>query len=183
MSRRIYLAARYSRRPELCGYRARLEALGYTITSRWLHGEHQVADDGQPIGEHGESLVEGTANQAAARRLRAGFAFDDFEDVMTADLLIAFTEPPRAHQSRGGRHVEMGIALGAGKDVIVCGPRENIFCWLDQVDARRSAESWVRSGLLLVVPDFTWCEALLQPPTGGRPPAQECFNLAPGGAP
>lgn len=36
---RIYLAARYSRREELLGYRADLEAAGHIVTSRWLAGD------------------------------------------------------------------------------------------------------------------------------------------------
>jgi hypothetical protein len=42
----IYLAARYSRREELCGYRTDLERAGFTVTSRWLNGEHQITDAG-----------------------------------------------------------------------------------------------------------------------------------------
>lgn len=56
---RIYLAGRYSRRLELCGYREQLRALGHVVDAVWLNGEHQVDDAGEPIGEHGESLVEG----------------------------------------------------------------------------------------------------------------------------
>ena len=56
---RIYLASRYSRREELCRYRSELEDQGHTVQARWLNGEHQLANDGTPIGEHGEALVEG----------------------------------------------------------------------------------------------------------------------------
>jgi len=133
---RIYLAARYSRRLELCEYRDALRALGCDVHARWLDGEHQISDTGAPIGEHGEALVEGddgsTSAKAAALRLR--FAQDDIADVTSADLLIAFTEPPRSSASRGGRHVELGLALDLGIDVLVVGFRENIFCWLPQVE-------------------------------------------------
>jgi hypothetical protein len=37
---KIYLAARYSRRPEMCRYAQQLENLGYEVTSRWLNGTH-----------------------------------------------------------------------------------------------------------------------------------------------
>jgi hypothetical protein len=43
---RVYLAARYSRREELCRYADDLRAIGHTITSRWLDGNHQVDDRG-----------------------------------------------------------------------------------------------------------------------------------------
>lgn len=132
---RIYLAARYSRRLELCEYRTQLESLGHEVTSSWLNGSHQISDAGVPIGEHGESLVEGddgsTTDKAA--ELRAKFAENDFLDVDRSDLLIAFTEPPRSGASRGGRHVEFGIALGRGVPVWIVGHRENIFAWLPQV--------------------------------------------------
>ncbi len=138
----VYLAARYSRRLELCGYRAELEALGYSIPARWLNGSHQLDNNGVPIGEDGEALVEqhdahGSAQAPAP--LREKFALDDFDDVMAADILVAFTEVPRTSNSRGGRHVELGIALGAGIPVMIVGPRENVFCHLPHV---RHFETW-----------------------------------------
>lgn len=137
----IYLAARYSRRLELCGYREQLRALGHVVQAVWLDGSHQISDTGKPIGEHDESLVEGDdgSQTAQAAALRQKFARDDFHDVGRCDLLIAFTEPPRSNTSRGGRHVELGIALGMGKHVWIVGPRENLFCWLECV---RQFDTW-----------------------------------------
>jgi hypothetical protein len=134
----IYLAARYTRRVELCGYREELWQRGIDVTSRWLNGSHQLSDIGTPIGDAGELLVE-TGDQERADALRRKFATDDIEDVLAADELVAFTEVPRTSNSRGGRHVELGIALGAGRRVTVIGPRENVFCWLPQV---RHFDSW-----------------------------------------
>lgn len=138
---RIYLAARYSRRLELCGYRDQLHAAGHTVQAVWLDGEHQISDTGTPIGESGEALVEGDDGSRTERAaaLRSKFAQDDFRDVVMCELLIAFTEPPRVANSRGGRHVELGIALGQMKRVWIVGPRENIFCWLDDV---RQFDTW-----------------------------------------
>lgn len=132
---KIYLAARYSRRLELCGYRDQVQDLGHVVTSRWLNGGHQIDREGRPIGDAGELLVEGDDGSADARaaELRNRFAVEDFQDVVTSDMLIAFTEPPRSNASRGGRHVELGIALGLMKRVWVVGHRENIFCWLEDV--------------------------------------------------
>jgi crossover junction endodeoxyribonuclease RusA len=59
------------------------------------------------------------------------FAADDFQDIKSCDLLIAFTEADM--HPRGSRHVELGIALALGKKIIVVGPRENVFCCLPQV--------------------------------------------------
>lgn len=138
---RIYLAARYSRRVELCGYRTQLESLGHTVQAVWLNGEHQISNEGTPIGEKGEALVEGDDGSADVRSaaLRRRFAMDDFRDVTMCELLIAFTEVPRSCSNRGGRHVELGIALGLMKRVCIVGPRENIFCWLDDV---RHFDTW-----------------------------------------
>ena len=132
---RIYLASRYSRRVELCGYRNQLTAAGHTVQAEWLNGDHQISDSGKPLGESGESLVEGDdgSTNVRAAALRSKFAQDDFRDVAMCELLIAFTEPPRSSASRGGRHVELGLALGMMKRVFVVGYRENIFCWLEDV--------------------------------------------------
>lgn len=141
---KIYLAARYSRREELCGYRTELLERGYRVESRWLNGEHQLSNDGTPIGEGGEALVEGTLRSGEvlseceqserAAALRTRFALDDWEDVNSAELVINFTEPPRSKANRGGRHVEFGIALARRARVIVVGYRENIFHWLPGVE-------------------------------------------------
>lgn len=138
---RIYLAARYSRREELCGYREQLRAIGHTVQAVWLDGKHQISDEGAPIGDAGEALVEGDDGSTSLRSeaLRRQFAVDDRRDVLNCDLLIAFTEPPRSNASRGGRHVELGIAIGRMKRIMIVGPRENIFCWLDEIE---HFESW-----------------------------------------
>jgi hypothetical protein len=119
-SLKVYLAARYSRRRELCEYAAYLAAFGHSITSRWLEGNHQISDDGL------------SAEAKAEERTR--FALEDWADLMAADLCINFTEPPRGTNSRGGRHVEFGAALASGKRVIVVGHRENVFHCLPQVE-------------------------------------------------
>jgi hypothetical protein len=146
---RIYLASRYSRREELCGYREQVRALGHDVQAEWLNGEHQISNEGVPIGNSGEALVEGTLRSGErlseheqserAARLRQKFAHDDFRDVSMCQLLIAFTEQPRSSPNRGGRHVELGIALGMMKRVWIVGPRENIFCWLEDV---RQFDTW-----------------------------------------
>ncbi len=116
---KIYLAARYSRREELCAYRDTLRELGYVVVSRWLNGDHQIDDKG--LSEEG----------SAAERER--FAQEDWDDLMSAEICISFTEPPRTpNASRGGRHVEFGAARAAGKRSIVVGHRENVFhCFRD----------------------------------------------------
>jgi hypothetical protein len=147
---KIYLAARYSRHEELCGYRDQLRAMGHTVQAVWLDGQHQISDRGEPIGEHGEALVEGDdgSHSERAAALRQKFACEDFRDVAECQLLIAFTETPRTGASRGGRHVELGIALGMAKEVWIVGPRENIFCWLPAV---KHFEIWEDAWMLLEI--------------------------------
>lgn len=115
----VYLAARYSRYLEMQCYRDQLHALGYQVSSRWINGNHKITD---------EELSE----EAKAEE-RTRFAMEDAEDLVVADWVISFTEAPRSTNSRGGRHVEFGIALGLAKHVMVVGHRENIFHCLPQV--------------------------------------------------
>jgi hypothetical protein len=116
---KVYLAARYSRREELCGYAAELRAAGFEITSRWLDGDHQISDGG-------------LSEQAHAQE-RQRFAEEDWTDLMAAEVTISFTEEPRGTNSRGGRHVEFGAAMALGQYCIVCGPAENVFHHLPEV--------------------------------------------------
>lgn len=116
----VYLAARYSRWPQVRACRTELEALGHTVTSRWIDGDHQI-DDGQTIDAQVSEKVR--------------FAREDITDLVAAEVFIAFTEEPRAPLgTRGGRHIELGYALALGKRVIVVGWRENVFCWLPEVE-------------------------------------------------
>lgn len=108
---KIYLAARYSRFPEMQGCRTILEAMGHTVTSRWINGDHDYKGDQSPSEQ------------------RVRFALEDWDDLMAADCVISFTEEPgkAGGRNRGGRHVEFGAALALGKRVIVVGFRENVF--------------------------------------------------------
>lgn len=99
---------------------AMLGAQGHTITSRWLLGDHQIDDAGLSLEAKAEE--------------RQRFAMEDWADLMSADMCISFTEEPRGTNSRGGRHVEFGAALAAGKRCIVIGPRENVFHCLPSVE-------------------------------------------------
>lgn len=148
MTRSIYLASRYSRRRELCAYRDALQVLGYHVTSRWLNGSHQFSNDGKPIDETGEALIEnGTCDEAAG--LRREFALEDVRDVQAADVVVSFTEPPRSNHSRGGRHVEFGMAHAMGKRLIVVGYQENLFHFLPEVEF---AATWGAALALLEEP-------------------------------
>lgn len=128
----FYLAASYSRREELCAYKADLEARGHRVPARWLLGEHQV--HGVEAALAVESGGPVPADQAVL------FAKDDIEDLLAADVLVSFTTDPRSGAARGGRHVEFGVALGIRlsggtvKRLFVVGPLENVFHALPEVD-------------------------------------------------
>jgi nucleoside 2-deoxyribosyltransferase len=117
---RIYLAARFDRYPEMRDVRRVLHAWGHEVTARWidLHG------GGQTVAETTPTL---DADPYRTRRL----AQEDVEDIEAADLVIVFTSP--VPTTTGGHHVELGLALGLGKRLAVCGPRTNVFHTLPQV--------------------------------------------------
>lgn len=117
---KIYLAARYSRHIELSNYAQELENKGFIVTSRWIKGSHQVS-------------TEEMENELG-REKRERFAREDLEDLMAADFVISFTEAPRSDASRGGRHVEFGIAWAQQARLIVVGYRENVFHCLPEVE-------------------------------------------------
>ena len=123
----FYIAARYGRWQEMQGYREQLEALGHTVTSRWINGTHSLRDDDPTL------------------EFRAQMAMEDLDDLENADALICFTEPPGNIHGRGGRHVEFGYALamhrttsralgGGFLPLHVIGYRENVFHCLPYVD-------------------------------------------------
>lgn len=116
---KFYIAARFSRRPEANALAHKLQALGHTITSRWVKPD---CDHVMPTG----------LSQQAADKERKRFAEEDFEDVRACDALVSLQEEPR-NNSRGGRHVELGMALALGKLVGCIGPRETVFHHLPQV--------------------------------------------------
>ncbi len=107
------MAAPYRRRAELQGYARDLETIGHTVTSRWLDGSHDSCDDTTPDIEQQASWAAEAAN-----------------DVRAADALILFTD---TGSHRGGNMVEFGYALHVGLDIVVVGPRANVFCCLPEV--------------------------------------------------
>ena len=144
----IYLASRYGRLEELQNYRDILKELGHTITSRWVDGNHQWSTEQQQ-----KEAAEGRISQDAYV-----FADEDLHDLLDADTLISFTEHPTSGYSRGGRHVEFGMALGWNaafdlivtryqKRLIVVGPRENVFHNLPSVEAYETWEEFLREVL------------------------------------
>ena len=112
----IYLSARWERQQELRAVRNALIGYGHEVVCRWLEEEEDV-----------------TTNRGQAEAADMCLA-----DIVDADIFVAFTEFSRRPE-RGGRNVELGVALELGIRVILCGPREeNIFHHMggvEQVDS------------------------------------------------
>lgn len=117
---KIYLASRFSRRHECHELAQFMKSLGHEITARWVKPD---SDHIIPVGK----------SEQAADAERERFALEDFEDVRAADWTISLTETPR-NDSRGGRHVEFGMAVALGHKLTVIGPRETVFHHLPQVE-------------------------------------------------
>lgn len=102
-SRRIYIAARYSRKEEADTLALDLELSGHTVVSSWH----------RPNSRTPEWKDREIAEQ-------------DLLDLLDADTLISLAEEPR-RPTRGGRHIEFGIALAAGHRIIVYGDGEGLY--------------------------------------------------------
>jgi len=111
--------ARYSRNEEMQGVARNLMALGHVVTSRWIWGNHRAYDSA--IGTGAITDIERT------------IAFNDITDLRQADCVIGFSEALRT-PTRGGRHVELGLALAWQKRIIVVGGYEHVFHTLPQVE-------------------------------------------------
>lgn len=128
---KIYLAARYSRHEEMAGVAKKLAKAGHDVTSRWIHGNHELRDKGQENEE------------------RARLAMEDLEDITKAECMISFTEDPNdlpkgKRPSKGGRHVEFGVATILGMRSIVIGPQEHVFHYLPDVEVYPDFDSFLK---------------------------------------
>lgn len=139
----VYLAGRYDRREELQRYAKRLEETGhFAVNSRWLSGAHEM-----PISSEGvlrPELINPNDYATNPLDMTADFALDDLSDVDDSDMVISFTEEHTVGYNRGGRHVELGIALGLNKIVAVVGPRENVFHYLPSVEVFENLDQLVK---------------------------------------
>jgi hypothetical protein len=118
---KIYLAARYSRHPEMREVRDILMKLGHEVTSHW-------------IDQHGGNLLESIVQSKLNSDPEGSsvYAIKDVEDVMRSDIIISFTSEDGG--GKGGRHVEFGLAIGLGMRIVLIGPRENVFHCLPIVE-------------------------------------------------
>jgi hypothetical protein len=59
--------------------------------------------------------------------------------LLAAEMVISFT----GGGGKGGRHVEFGLAVAAGKRLVVIGPRENVFHCLPGVSVVTDIEALI----------------------------------------
>ena len=114
---KLYLAAGFSRKHEIAGKSLELENLGINVTSTWPW------EDAAPDSKLTE--VSDDYLRLNARK--------DLYEIINSDGLILFTQSPLKPFCRGGRMHEAGFAMGLGKTIMVCGPKENIFHWLPEI--------------------------------------------------
>ena len=123
---RVYLAASYHRKNEIAGYIEEIEKSGITVDAPWL------LPDEERVGGTFNTMVDDAKDTVPVDEGRV-FAEADWNAIARSDVLVAFAETPYSGVSRGGRHVELGLALAWGKKVIIVGPRENVFMTLPQI--------------------------------------------------
>ena len=125
----IYIAARFSQRPECNTLAQKLKAQGHRITSRWV----------KPDANH---VLPTGLSQRAEDGERRRFAMEDCDDVRACDWVVSLQGEPRSG-GRGGRHVEFGYGLALGKRMISIGPRETVFHHLDAVRQFDTADEFL----------------------------------------
>lgn len=128
---RIYLAARYSRRPILAKWAEELQKLGHVIVSRWA------------LRDSDHKLVDGLSPQAATGE-RIRFATEDLADIENCGMILSLMEEPRSN-GRGGRHVEFGYGLALGKMMVIIGPKETVFHELPNVCSFETFDKFLES--------------------------------------
>lgn len=141
---KIYIAARFHKRPQANELANFLQLKGHSITSRWV------------LPDQSHVLPTGLSKQAEDSE-RERFAKEDLFDVISSDWMISLMEEPRG-TGRGGRHVEFGIALGVATcislgvtaweksmKITIIGPRETVFHHLPTVEHFNTVEDFKKS--------------------------------------
>lgn len=134
----VYIAGRYSLKPQFRKWREDLNAQGIECTSQWLDEDIAATFEGS------------TAEELQKHSVR------DVQDVSRSDALVLHTHERRTVRSGGGRFVEFGIAFALSKPVIIVGPAENVFCLLPGVSL---VDTWGQALALLRRPSVLFCAA------------------------
>lgn len=121
----IYIAAKFSRLLEMRENANQLARMGHVCTSSWLKEDpsNDVLDD----------------DDEKWRRI----AETDLYDLQDSDAIMLFTQDPEDPFKRGSHCVEFGYALAFGLRLIVIGPRQNIFMYLNEVEVYETLEQFL----------------------------------------
>jgi nucleoside 2-deoxyribosyltransferase len=115
---KVYVAGPYSWRDRIKEFILELEVIGIESTASWIYEEASPAatlDQFSDIQNQKTALI-------------------DVQDIQRADVIVVFTiDPLGPSMPRGGRHWETGYAYALGKEVVLVGPKENIFSFLPDV--------------------------------------------------
>jgi hypothetical protein len=130
---RVYLASMFSDKDRIKARGIELQKLGIECTSRWAYETipHMATIQSLPIEYHRETAVIDVKDILVADKLVL--------HVPTAQMLV---DAPPATSSRGGRHFEAGFVYGLSlaqmrdggrptRELIILGPKENVFHYLD----------------------------------------------------
>ena len=122
---KIYIAATFARAPEMAAIADRLRERGHEVTSECWHDstieeQHQEYDEWMR-GRHWDDEEAVTFDRWCAQ--------NDARGVRQADMVVFKTDSDSAvYRSTGGRHFELGLAVGAGgKYLCLVGEPENVF--------------------------------------------------------
>jgi nucleoside 2-deoxyribosyltransferase len=113
---KVYLAARFEQKREIKALVPLLQENGLQVQARWLDEEIS------PTSQLSDLTPAYCTEQAQV----------DLDDIKACDIFVLFADEV-AKTTRGGKHVEFGVALAQGKRVIVVGSPENIFHYLPGV--------------------------------------------------
>jgi len=110
------------------------------VVGQWPVWKRNIlAHSSQPTNSTARSQVNNNRNDI---HTQTEMTFKPMTPDEILEVVISFTEHPRSTNSRGGRHVEFGIALGQMLRVWIVGPRENVFHCMEEV---RQFDSWTQA--------------------------------------
>jgi len=115
---RCYLSGPYSWREKIKAFEAELIALGIESTASWLY---ETAPPEATLDQFTDEQNRETAEV-------------DIVDIRFSHVVVVFTvDPLGPAPPRGGRHWETGYAYAEGKEIVIIGPRENVFSYLGDI--------------------------------------------------
>ncbi len=113
---RIYVAASYPNKEAAKELAATLKAMGHEIMSGWVFEYEGYGSE--PKFENETELERFERLQKSAER--------DYLEVKASDMIVCITDGEN-QLTHGGRHSELGLAMAWSKEIVILGPREQVF--------------------------------------------------------